>query len=278
MTAIDAGGVQLEYQLLGQTDHPVIVLVRGLGTQMIDWPDELLQGLQDNGFAVLIFDNRDVGLSQKFVDAPDYSLDDMALDITNLLDALKIDRAHVLGISLGGMIVQQMAVRHADRMLSLISVMSSSGRKGLPGPTEEAARALAAETAAGTSRESLIEALVEGWAVYGSPAYPIPVEERRATIQRRFDRDSDADGVRRQMAAIRATGPRDELLKSIRLPTLVIHGADDPLVRLEAGVDTAELIIGARLEVIQGMGHDLPPALMPELVEMISQFCHEAAA
>ena len=277
MTQQQAGGVSLEYEYYGESG-PVLVLVRGLGSQLIDWPSELVDGLVEEGFRVLVFDNRDSGLSQKFATGEQYTLDDMAADIPALMDALKIDCAHVLGISLGGMIVQQLALNHGDRLLSMISVMSSSGRKGLPGPTPEASAALAAETAAGTSRPDVIQALVDGWAVYGSPAYPIPEDERRAVVERRFERDYDPDGVRRQMMAVRATGPRAERLADIRVPTLVIHGEADALVPLEAGVDTADSIPGARLEVIPGMGHDLPAAVMPHMVRLVADFCRKVTS
>ena len=254
---------------------------------MIDWPSNFIEGLIQESFRVVTFDNRDAGLSEKFAGLPDagavargevvppYTVQDMADDVAGLLASLEIERAHILGISMGGMIAQLMAVNHAARVASLISVMSSSGRPGLPAATPEAAASLYAETDPDAGSEALILAGAEGLRICGSPGYPMTQDERVAIIRRRYERDYTPSGAVRQMAAVAAMRDRSELLPEIHVPTLVVHGADDPLIPLAHGEDTARLIPHARLEVIEGMGHDLPPALMPRFVRLIVDFCHE---
>ncbi len=287
MTSITVNDIVLEYEERGSPDDPVIVLVRGLGTQLIDWPDSLLDTLMSAGFRVVVFDNRDVGLSQKFASAgvPDlkavqggsvqapYDLSDMARDIVGLLDHLGVERAHVLGISLGGMITQVLAANHPDRLLSMLSVMSSSSRPGLPGPTREAADLVSPEP--GASIEEAIDLSAKGLEVYGSPAYPESLDERKEISRRRYERDFSLDGEARQMAAAVATGNREAMLASINVPCLVIHGREDTLIPVEAGIDSAGCIKGARLEIIEGMGHNIPDALVPVLAPHIVQFCKE---
>ncbi|MGV0035169.1 MAG: alpha/beta fold hydrolase [Candidatus Azotimanducaceae bacterium WSBS_2022_MAG_OTU7] len=284
MTSIIANGIQLEYEESGSADNPAIILVRGLGTQLIDWPGAFLAALEAAGFRVIVFDNRDVGLSHKFSGLPDigkiakktetapYTIYDMADDIVGLMDGLGIDRAHLFAISMGGMIGQVLAATHASRLHSLFSVMSSSSRKGLPAATPEAAATLSAETDPNAGDEGIIKATSEGLRVCGSPGYPLTKMQRDQIARNRHQRDYTPDGVVRQMAAIVAGGNRISLLESIKVPTLVIHGADDPLLPLAAGKDTAETIPGARLAVIPGMGHDLPEALVPRMIELILQF------
>lgn len=287
MTSARANGILLEYEAMGKPDNPAIVLVRGLGTQLIDWPGSLLENLVDEGFRVVVFDNRDTGLSQKFTSAgvPDlktvmsdgsvapYDLSDMAGDIVGLMDHLRIEEAHVLGISLGGMIVQVLAAEHPGRLLSMMSVMSSSSRPGLPGPTEEAA-ALVSPGPESTIDEA-IELAARGLEVYGSPGYPLSPDERIALARQRYERDFSPDGEARQMAAAVATGNREEMLRRVRVPALVIHGRDDTLIPVEAGIDTAECIPDCALTIIDGMGHNIPPALVPVLMPHIVGFCRE---
>lgn len=275
MTQLTANGIAIEYERYGADHDETIVLVRGLGTQLIDWPLSFLETLVDHGFQVIIFDNRDAGLSEKFEGRPAYTLGDMAGDIVALMDGLGIGRAHVFGISMGGMIAQVLAAGHPDRLLSLTSVMSSSGRKGLPGPTPAAAAALTRETPATASEDDIIAATADDMAVFGSPGYPLDAGERLRLAGERIRRSYCPGGVRRQMAAVIASGSRVELLKGITVPTLVIHGADDPLVPLAAGEDTAACIPGARLVVIPGMGHDLPPALVPTIAGLLVDFCQD---
>ena len=287
MTQIIANGISLEFEQRGNLTGPAIILVRGLGTQLIDWPENLLQGLADLGFRVIVFDNRDVGLSEKLSGVPDlkkvasgeelppYTLADMADDIVGLMDSLDIGQAHVFAISMGGMIGQVLAATHGERLLSFFSVMSSSSRRGFPSATPEAMAILNAEFDPDAGDEAIIAATARGLEVCGSPGYPTSPAQRLVIARRRFERNYTPDGVTRQMAAVIAGGDRLALLASIKVPTLVIHGRDDPLIRLEAGADTAQSIPGARLEVIAGMGHDLPDALMPKMLELINEFVNE---
>ena len=281
-------GIAIEFERFGEQTRPAIVLIRGLGTQLIDWPETFIAGLSDKGYQVLVLDNRDAGLSQKFKGVPDlkkiiageenppYTLLEMAGDVVGLLDQLDIAQAHVFGISMGGMIAQVLTATWPKRVGCLFSVMSSSSRRGLPGPTAEAAASLSAETSAETSastnREAVVIATIRGLQVCGSPGYRVSELEQRRQAERRFDRNYEPAGAQRQMAAVVATGDRSKLLASIRRPTLVIHGADDPLIPLAAGEDTAAQIPGARLHVIPGMGHDLPVALVPELISQVDDF------
>ena len=232
------------------------------------------------------YDNRDVGLSTKFddsgapnmmqilvaaiqgetVEAP-YTMKDMADDAVGLLDALEIEKAHVIGVSMGGMIAQTMAIHHPARLASLISIMSSTGEPDLPPPTPEAIAVLT--TPRPSDREGYIERSIEGWRILSGPKFP-PVEtEVREHAGLKFDRGIHPDGVARQMAAILASGGRRESLKSINIPTLIIHGDADPLVPVEGGVDTAEAIPGAELIIMEGMGHYLPIELWPQLIDAI---------
>ncbi len=287
MPQIQANGLTLEYESYGPVSDPAVVLIRGLGTQMIFWPKELLDGLVARGFRVITFDNRDVGLSHKFDEAgvPDvmglvaqmmagekpeapYITDDMAADVIGLMDALEISQAHVMGISMGGMIAQVVAAQNSDRVLSLASIMSSSGAPGLPGATPEA-QAMMITPPPSTDRETVVRHSVAGHRVVESPAYPEPDDFLFEVFGRGFDRSYYPEGATRQMAAVIAGGDRSDLLKTISVPTLVIHGDADPLVPLACGQDTAEKIPGATLKVIEGMGHDVPRALMPKWIEFI---------
>ncbi len=275
---------EIAYRRFGDEKSPAIVLVRGLDTQLIDWPVELIDSLMKGGLQVLVFDNRDAGLSQKFTGkpalsdvargalSPPYTINDMADDIPALMDELGVETAHLLGISMGGMICQVAAANHPARFLSLFSVMSSSGRPGLPGPTPEAKATLDAETNPDATMEEKIAAAVKGLQVCGSPGYPIAEADLFAQVRARIERNYSPDGAHRQMAAIVAVGDRSAYLKQIKVPSLVIHGAADPLIPVAAGEDTAAQIPGAAFKSIKGMGHDLPPALMPEFSRLILEF------
>jgi pimeloyl-ACP methyl ester carboxylesterase len=295
MTAFKVNGIEIDAEELGEATGVPLLLIRGLGTQRTAWPEEFLRGLVARGHRVITFDNRDAGLSTKFheagsvniaeamgraargepIDAP-YRIDDMALDVVGLLDALEVETAHVAGISMGGMIAQLLAVRHGERLRSLTSMMSSSGAPRLPGPTPDAAAALMSRPEDPGDRESVIQHSVWVLKVIGSPGYPSGADHLRAVAERAYDRCYCPDGITRQMLAILTGGGRSELLRSIRVPTLVIHGVDDPLIPVEAGVDTAKRIPGAALRLIPGMGHDLAPGLIHTLVESIA--LHTAAA
>jgi len=293
MPRASANGIEIEFELRGGEGARPLVLLRGLGTQRIQWPEAFLAALVEDGHHLVLMDNRDAGLSTHLHDAgrPDlaavmaavrdggtppvaYGLDDMADDVAGLLDALGLTTAHVAGISMGGMIAQAVAIRHGERVRSLVSIMSSTGNPALPGPTEEAVEALMSP--APTEREAYIEHNVRTGLVFASPGYPTPEEERRAMAGQTFDRAFDPDGVSRQLAAVYAHGDRRRELGRLGTPSLVIHGKDDPLVPIDAGRDTAEAIPGARLVEIPGMGHDVPVGLAATLARAISE--HTAAA
>jgi proline iminopeptidase len=288
MPTLTANGIRIAFDTAGDPKAVPILLVHGLGMQLTAWPDEFVEGLVELGFYVIRFDNRDCGLSTKFeqAGAPNlalawlksklgwrlrsaYRLEDMADDALGVLSALGVARAHVVGVSMGAMIGQILAARHPQRVLSLTSIMSSSGRRGLPGPTPQARKALMRRPADPTDIDSILEQWVTLLRTIGSPSYPTPEKLLRRRVARSLRRSYCPGGVLRQMMAVAAAGDRSELLRSIAVPTLVIHGAADPLVPLACGLDTAAQIPGARLEVIEGMGHDLPPQLIERLLALI---------
>jgi pimeloyl-ACP methyl ester carboxylesterase len=289
MSNITANGIEIEYEEKGSRENESLILIRGLGTQLVDWPEAFTDELVSQGFHVVYFDKRDVGLSQKF-DAsgvpdigeiargevnPAYTLREMADDVVGVMDALGIEKAHVLGISMGGMIVQVLAASHGDRLLSMISVMSSSGREGLPAATPAAQASLTAQPDPDGGIEAVDRLTAEGLEICGSPGYPQSFEERLAIARRRRERNYNPGGVARQMAAVIAFGSRVELLSKIQVPGLVIHGADDPLIPLAAGEDTASSIPGCKLVVIPGMGHNIPDGVVPILADIIVKFCRK---
>jgi len=290
MTQIAANGLVLEYEEFGAADAPVILLIMGLGTQMTAWPVPFCEGLANSGFRVVRFDNRDVGLSSKlegervpgivhyllarYLGVPlnvPYTLEDMANDVIGLLDAIGIRKAHVVGASMGGMIAQTAVGRFPERFHSLTSMMSSSGDPPLPGPTAAASKQLRSARPDPSSRDSVIQMIMKSYRVLGSPDYQRSDEELRKLASDSFDRSYYPQGFYRQFAAIMASGSRVDLLRTIRTPTLVIHGNSDPLIPVACGVHTAEQIEGARLERIDGMGHDLPPQLLGRMVELIDE-------
>ena len=288
-----ANGIEIEWDARGPEGAPAILLIMGLGGQLTRWSDALMDAFAAHGFRAIRFDNRDVGLSTKFdaaglpdlarigmqlmtggkPDAP-YTLEDMAADAVGLLDALGIARAHIVGASMGGMIAQLVAAHHPDRVLSLTSVMSTTGNPALPRATAEANAVLMARPAGG-DLDSLVAHSVRAAKVIGSPGYPADDVALAARIRADLERQYYPQGFARQMAAIWANGDRRPVLAGITAPTLVIHGADDPLVPVEGGRDTARAIPGARLVEIPGMGHDLPQPLVGDLVDLIAE--HAAA-
>ncbi len=289
MPTARANGIEICYETFGEPTDPPLLLVMGLGGQMILWEEPFCEGLAERGFYVIRFDNRDVGLSTKFDEAPvpdiqkalegqaieaPYTLWDMAADAVGLLDALNIERAHVVGMSMGGMIVQCMAIRFPERLRSMTSIMSTTGAPDVGQPTPEALEALLAPPPA--SREEAIEQGVRTWRVIGSPAYPREEGELRALVARAYDRSFYPQGTARQLAAILATGDRTAALREVRVPTLVIHGEDDPLVPVSGGRATAEAIPGAKLLTFPGMGHDLPRPLWPQILDAIAQHARQA--
>ncbi len=278
MAMADLRELSLCYETYGRRGHPAIVLIRGLGTQLTEWPKALIDAFVREGLEVVVFDNRDAGLSSQMTDRvsePPYQLADMAGDTVALLDYLHIERAHILGISLGGMIAQHVAMHYPQRTLSLISVMSSTSNPALPQPGPEI-RARLIESA--DNAEALIALSAESRAVFGSPAYPETLGERLAQSKAAYVRSHHPDGVARQLRAAIADGSRVDRLLAIAVPTLVIHGADDPLVPVAAGVETAAVISGAQLQIVPGMGHNIPESLAPQIAALVLHFVGELPA
>jgi pimeloyl-ACP methyl ester carboxylesterase len=295
MPVTSANGIEIAYDDRGKRDDPAILLIMGLATQMIAWPEAFCDSLAAHGFRVVRFDNRDVGLSTKFEAAPPidlgavlqrvmagekidppYDLTDMAGDTVGLMDRLAIEKAHVVGASMGGMIAQIVAAKYPDRVRSLVSIMSSSGDPGLPPATPEAMAAITQARPDGSDRALAVQHGMRIYRAIGSPGFPTSDEELRIKVGAAFDRSYYPAGVGRQFAAIVANGSRVEMLKTISIPTLVLHGADDPLVPVEAGRHTAAQIPGSTLTVIPGMGHDIATGLIPILVNAITTHCRAA--
>ncbi len=261
------GDLQIAYQRYGDQTAPVIVLIRGLGTQMIEWSPAFVEALVNGGLGVVAFDNRDVGLSSKLTAT--YPLEAMADDVTGLLAALAVDRAHVLGISLGGMVAQLVAHGAPERVRSLISVMSSSGAPGLPVASPEVREAMLKR---GETADEIIAIDAANRQLFGSPAYPESETLRLTMARRAYERCYCPEGVARQLEAATADGSRAERLAELRVPALVIHGADDVLLPPGCGEDTAARISGAELEIVPGMGHNIPDALAPKLAARVLEF------
>jgi pimeloyl-ACP methyl ester carboxylesterase len=268
------GSVSLYYEAFGAEDDPVLVLVNGLGSQCINFKVEFCEKFVDKGFRVVRFDNRDVGLSSHLKGGPKYTVDDMAEDGFAVLDVVGADVAHIAGWSMGGMIVQAMALKRPERVVSMTSVMSA------PGPIlgERDPEVIAAFTApAGTTRDEAAERHLAGLRVWGSPAC-FDVERITADAYAAYDRCWDTEGRARQAMAVASSPSRETALRSLSVPTLVIHGDADRLVPLGGGRATAALIPGARLEIVPGMGHDYPPQYWDRMVELITTHATAAAA
>ena len=285
---VRANGIRLEVEDHGPSTGEPLVLIMGLGMQLVAWHEDFVQRLVERGFRVIRFDNRDIGLSHDFdhlgvpnlaleamklavglpVHGP-YTLADMADDTAGLLDALGIRRAHVCGASMGGMVAQQLAARHPSRVKSLTLMMTSSGARRLPGPSLRVRSAMLARPADPATFDGIVAHYVALYKLIGSPGYPSGdawLQQRLAMSVRRSYRPR---GAARQLAAIAADGDRTPLLGQVRAPTQVLHGLEDPLVPVAAGRDLATRIAGARLDIVEGMGHDLPIALWPRFVEAI---------
>jgi pimeloyl-ACP methyl ester carboxylesterase len=266
------GTCELHYETFGDAANPTLLMVNGLGSQCINFAEDWIDMFVHRGLHVIRYDNRDVGRSTWFDDAPAgddgaaYHLADMALDAVAVLDAAGVDRAHVIGFSMGGMIVQQLAIAHADRLLSATSVMSATGEPTHGQPSREAFALLTAQPA--TDRESYVQSQIAGLKVWGSPEFADEARWR-TTAEAAFDRAFHPSGTTRQFLAIRASGDRAEQLRSVRVPMLVIHGDKDTLIDASGGRRTAELVPGARFELIEGMGHDYPPQLWERLVDLV---------
>jgi pimeloyl-ACP methyl ester carboxylesterase len=275
MSATRNGDVEIYYETFGDASRPTLLLVNGLGSQCINYADEWCELFCAEGFQVIRFDNRDVGLSTK-LDHVDYAMTDMAADAIAVLDAVGVERAHVMGCSMGGMIVQRLAIDHPDRLLSMTSVMSRTGEPGYGESSEEALAFLMAPPA--PSRGAYIESQVAARHIYGSKPEWLDDDAIRDRAAAAYDRCFCPKGVGRQMRAIGHDGSRSDQLRKVDLPTLVIHGSRDTLIDPSGGRRTAELIPGARYVEIEGMGHDYPPAVWQEWVSLWSGFAKESVA
>ncbi len=287
MNRVTANGIEIVYDSFGSPSGRPLLLIMGLGSQMIHWDEEFCELLAEHGHHVVRFDNRDVGLSTHLHEAgvPDlgaasggaqavpYLLGDMADDAAGLLDTLGLPSAHVLGVSMGGMIAQTFAIRHPARTRSLTSIMSTPGPQ-IGAPTEQAMAALLSRST--PDREAVVRRAVEVWKVLGSPGFPMDEERITRLAGQSFDRSYDPAGFGRQFAAILASGDRTAALRELSVPALVIHGEADPLVRLPGGVATADAIPGAKLITFPGMAHDLPRPLWPEIAAAVTDLTERA--
>ena len=286
---ISSNRISLEVEDHGSPNGEPLLLIMGLGMQLVAWHDDFVKQLVARGFRVLRFDNRDIGLSQSFdhlgmpnlaVDSlrfafglpvrSAYALADMAADTAGLLDAFGIASAHVCGASMGGMIAQQLAVRYPDRVKSLTLMMTTSGARRLPGPSLRVRRAMLSRPQRSSDLSSVVSHYVNLYKLIGSPGYPATDDYLHGRLGMSVRRSYRPQGTARQMVAIAADGDRTPLLANIRIPTQVIHGQHDPLVPVAAGRDLASKIAGAKIDVIEGMGHDLPIALWPRFAADIS--------
>jgi len=296
MPSVASNGIRIEYEELGPADGEPLLLIMGIGQQLTAWPVPFCRMLTDAGFRVIRFDNRDVGFSTRLEEAGPqdyfsimglvaegkpvtvpYLLEDMADDAAGLIDALEFGPAHVVSVSMGGMVAQELTSKHPDKVRTLTSIMSTSSNPDLPPATPEAIAALTSAPADPTSRDSILDNTVAARKVLGSPAYMDPDWVIRANAAIGIDRAIYPVGFTRQLAAILASGSRVEKLKEIDRPTHVIHGKDDPLIHVECGIDTAEHVPGAKLTLIDGMGHDLATELQPILADHIISFIRQAS-
>jgi pimeloyl-ACP methyl ester carboxylesterase len=290
-----ANGIDICYEIFGDGNAEPMLLIMGLGAQMVIWDDAFCEKLATRGFRVIRFDNRDIGQSTRLsggkrltpfellklrlfripVDAP-YKLSDMAQDTIALMDTLGIRSAHLVGASMGGMIAQEIAITFPERVRSLTSIMSTTGDPRLPGPTREAAALLMAPPP--KTKEEYIERFAKTWKMLRVGSFPEDEALDRARAERTFSRGLNPAGVGRQLRAILASGSRRQRLRAVKAPTLVIHGTVDPLVNPAGGKDTAASIPGAKLMMIEGMGHALPLRMWPDIIDAIDKHAHGAAA
>jgi len=294
MAKANANGIQIEYETFGEPASPPLLLIIGLAGQLIFWDEELCEQLAQQGHYVIRFDNRDVGLSTKFEEAgvpdivqtietlmqgetvnPAYTMEDMANDAVGLLDALGMEKAHICGMSMGGMIAQTIAINHPQRILSLISIYSHTGNPELPQPKPEAMKFLL--TPPPEDREANIEHTLKLFRTISGSGFPLDEDWIRKVAGQAYDRAFYPQGVDRQFVAILTQKNRKPELGSVSVPTLVIHGADDPLVPVEGGKDTAEAVPGSELIIIDGMGHDLPHGgAWPQIIDAIVDHTQKA--
>jgi len=290
-----ANGVDLCYEIFGDPAAEPMILIMGLGAQMIHWDDDFCRKLAARGFRFIRFDNRDIGKSSHLsggkrltalellklrflkipVQAP-YKLRDMAQDTVGLMDALGIKSAHLVGASMGGMIAQEIAISFPQRVRSLTSIMSTTGNPKLPQATREATAILMAPPP--TSREEFLDRYAKTWKVLRAGSFPEEEALDRARGERTFERGLNPAGAGRQLRAVLASGSRKERLQAVKAPTLVTHGTVDPLVRPAGGKDTAASIPGAKLVMVEGMGHALPMRFWPQIIDAIDKHAHAASA
>lgn len=289
-----ANGLTLDYETFGDPTGRPLLLIMGLSVQMIYWAEEFCRGLAERGHHVIRFDNRDTGRSTTFDGASPpsllpalgryflhleiptvYTLEDMAADAIGLLDALGIDRAHVCGASMGGMIAQTLAIHHASRISSITSMMSSTGNRKIPLPRLKAFKVLLSKIPT-DDRKAYIDYSLWFWESLGSPDYPFDQERIRACAAEAFDRGVSHDGMVRQLLAIMKSGDRGPALREVETPTLIVHGKEDPVMRVEGALDTARVLQNSKLMLFDGVGHDLPRAIWPEVIEAMS--AHTRAA
>ena len=291
MAKVKANNIEIEYDTFGDPSSTPLLLIWGLNLQLIGWEEEFCEKLVEKGFYVIRYDNRDVGLSTKFKEAGapsnkaiteaifaffkgeqaqgPYKLEDLADDAIGLLDALNIDKAHICGACIGGMIAQEMAIKYPSRVLSLTSMISTTGGPDLPKPKAKALRIFMAPTP--REKEAYIENSVKTWRVLNGSGFSFDENIVRGRAARAYDRNFYPVGTARQLMAILASGSRKTKLASVNVPTLVIHGTDDPLCPLECGKDTAEAIAGAEMLIIEGMEHDLPPEAWTQMIDAIAE-------
>lgn len=291
MPSTHVNGIDLYYETAGDASHPPLLLICGLGMQMVSWGADWIEAVARKGYFVIAFDNRDAGLSTHLLEAgvPDlaallqgghanitYLLSDMADDTAGLLEALGLESVHVVGISMGGMIAQQLAIDHPGNVRSLTSIMSTTGAPYVGHPSQEAAEALLQLNP--TSREEAIEAAVETFRIIGSPGFPVDEDRLRRLAAQAYDRSHEPTGFARQMGAVLASPDRTPRLGAVSVPTVVIHGTADPLVNPSGGRATAEAIPGAKLVMIEGMGHDLPEQAWGEMLAEVDAVARTAEA
>lgn len=293
---VAANGISIEVEDTGEAGRPVVLLVMGLGMQLVAWPPAMVEGLQRAGYRVVRFDNRDAGLSTSFPHGgvpnllvlslkhrlgmrlrPPYTVGEMADDALGVLDALGIGSAHVVGVSMGGMVAQRMAIAAPQRVATLTSIMSSSGAPYLPPAKGEVVQAMLRRPA-NRSEDAIVENTLALLRVIGSPAFPVDEGLVRERLRFAVRRAYNPEGVARQLAAIAADGKRYEELARIATPTLVVHGIDDPLVPFACGQDTARRIPGAKLVPVRGMGHDLPPPVVDRILEALVPHLRQTAS
>ena len=292
MPSVQANGIEITYQSLGEDGSPVVLMIMGLGGQLTMWPDKLVEDLVAAGYRVILFDNRDIGLSHHHkgekppsilrqmllrrigikLKSP-YTLRDMADDTIGLIHALELERVHLVGISMGGMIGQHVAALAPDRVASLTAIMTTTGNPKLPRPSGDVMKAMIRRGPEPTTRDAIIDQSVATFGVIGTPGEDQNTNGMRDRITRSYDRSFNPAGVLRQMSAIVAAGDFRKMTRSVKAPTLVVHGNADPLVPIEGGHDVARLGRGARMEVIDGMGHDVPPRFLGEITKhMLDHF------